>query len=205
MISRLPATDAPRVVDVLCEAFREYPVMRFVLGEDSRDYQKRLTTLIGFFVSARALRDEPMFGVAEGAELHAAATTSFPDLNESPAELVEFREGVWRELGSESRARYEACGVAWASFAMAEPHFHVNMIGVRDARRGLGLGKRLLEHVHGLSSAADRSIGVTLTTEDPANVPFYQHLGYEVVGWVRIAPELETWALFRENRPREEA
>ena len=38
--------------------------------------------------------------------------------------------------------------------------------------------------------ATPSSIGVTLSTETPANVPFYQHLGYEVVAW---NVEVEDW------------
>ena len=40
-------------------------------------------------------------------------------------------------------------------------------------------------------------VGVTLTTEDQANVSLYEHLGYEVVGQETVAPELRTWGFFR--------
>jgi hypothetical protein len=54
-----------------------------------------------------------------------------------------------------------------------------------------------MEEVHLMSRRRSKSRGVTLTTEDPANVALYEHLGYEVVGHARISPELETWGLFR--------
>ena len=34
-VFRLSGNDVAEVVDVLCEAFRDYPVMRFVLGTDA--------------------------------------------------------------------------------------------------------------------------------------------------------------------------
>ena len=40
-------------------------------------------------------------------------------------------------------------------------------------------------------------VGVTLTTEDQANVSLYEQLGYEVVGQVVVAPELRTRGFFR--------
>jgi hypothetical protein len=40
---------------------------------------------------------------------------------------------------------------------------------------------------------------VTLSTEDPANVPLYQHFGYQVTGHTRVAPALEAWVFFRPN------
>jgi GNAT superfamily N-acetyltransferase len=71
------------------------------------------------------------------------------------------------------------------------------MIGVRGRAQGEGLGRLLIEHVHSLSHEDSESEGVTLTTEDSANVSLYEHLGYEVVGKVVVAPELTTWGFFR--------
>ena len=48
-----------------------------------------------------------------------------------------------------------------------------------------------------MSREHPQSRGISLTTESAANVPFYQHLGYQMVGYGRIGPGLETWAFFR--------
>lgn len=195
-VTQLGHADVPSAVDVLAEAFQDYPVMRFVLGA-SAGSARRLHTLIQFFVMARVLRKEPLVGVADGTTLGAVAIASYPHRGESPPALAELRESVWRDLGADARARYDACGEAWSAFAMEAPHVHVNMIGVRPALQGRGLARRLLAHVHTLSAEMPESAGVTLTTEDPVNVPLYTHLGYAVVGHATIAPELETWSLFR--------
>jgi GNAT superfamily N-acetyltransferase len=71
------------------------------------------------------------------------------------------------------------------------------MLGVRTDAQGKGLGRRLLDRVHTLARDDAHAQGVTLTTEDPKNVALYRHCGYEVVGQARVAPELETWAMFR--------
>ncbi len=198
-VVRLSPKDVPPVVDVLADAFHDYPVMRFVLGERTDAYDARLHRLIEFFVMARALRDEPMLGVYSGATLAAAAVVSFPDRQENPPELGRLREAVWRELGPTARARYEACGAVWQTLSVSAPHIHLNMIGVHSSARGLGLGGRLLETVHHLSRETPGSEGVSLTTEDPANVPLYERAGYEIVGHARVAPDLETWSFFRRD------
>lgn len=210
-IVRIPSNRADRVVDVLCEAFYHYPVMRFVLADAADEYPSRLRTLVGFFVRARALRNEPLLGIPRAesagldpdAELAAAATVSFMDGRPSPPELAVLRDRVWTDLGEDARGRYERCGVAWSPLEeVGTRHIHLNMIGVRSGARGLGLARRLLEHVHDLSRERADSMGVTLTTEDPVNVPFYERMGYQVVGHARIAPELETWGMFRRD-PRD--
>lgn len=191
--------DAPEVVTVLCESFRDYPVMRFVLEEDGR-YRERLRKLVTFFVMARVFRDEVLMGIPGSAGLRAAALVSFPGAAQSPPELAELREELWAELGEGPRRRYEAFGSATARFEVEAPHIHLNMIGVRPAAQGRGLGRELMEAVHGLSASRERSTGVTLTTELESNVPLYEHFGYELVGRTEVDPSLTTWGFFRKDR-----
>jgi GNAT superfamily N-acetyltransferase len=193
----LSVSDAPRVIDTLCDAFRDYPVMRYVLGDRDPDYPGRLETLIRFFVTARVLRGEPMFGIRVGERLSAVATTSDPADRETPAGLAEARNACWEKLGDTARERYERCGKIWAGFSVPVPHWHLNMIGAREEVRGTGQGGLLLDRVHRLSREVRGSRGVSLTTEDARNVAIYEHAGYRVLDHARVAPELETWYLFR--------
>jgi ribosomal protein S18 acetylase RimI-like enzyme len=193
---RLPARtlapdDVPEVVDVLCESFFDYPVMRHILGTGD-DYAARLARLMTFFTRARVLRGEALLGVGvsdDPSALGAAALVSYPGARQNPPELDGLREVA--------RSRYEAFGAACAPFEREAPHLHLNMIGTRRAALGRGLGRTLLEAVHGLSAADAASTGVSLTTEVEANVALYRHFGYEVVGTVEVVPGLTTWGFFR--------
>jgi GNAT superfamily N-acetyltransferase len=133
----------------------------------------------------------------DGTDLAATALVSYPGRGKAPLELMTLRDKVWDELGPESRSRYEAFGAASAPFEVEVPHIHLNMIGVSRAAQGSGLGRNLIDHVHLMSRENAASQGVTLTTEDPANVPLYEHFGYKVVGHARLSPEFETWGFFR--------
>ena len=196
-VFELGEDDVGAVVSVLCESFFDYPTMRFVLGPDPRYYENQLRTLVHFFVMARVLRGEVVLGIGGDEGLSAAALVSRPTGPEAPPELGDLREKVWAELGTSARGRYEAFGAASAPFQVAAPHLHLNMIGVRRRAQSEGLGRLLIEHVHELSKEDSESQGVTLTTEDPANVSLYEYLGYQIVGRVVVAPELTTWGFFR--------
>jgi len=197
----LPPRQADDAVAVLCEAFYQYPVMRHVLGPGG-GYDRRLRTLIGFFVSARVLRDEPVLAVRDDAGgVVAAALVTLPGHRPSPQALDARREAVWRELGAAERERYEAYGTAGRQFHIEQPHCHLNMIGVRPAHAGRGLARELLGAVHARSLADPHSAGVSLSTETPANLGFYRRFGYRVLGHARVADDLETWALFRADGP----
>ena len=193
--------DPDEVVDVLSEAFRDYPVMRFVLGRDRADYERDLRTLVGFFVMSRALRGEYLFGVRaeENPErLEAAAIVSRPG-TPTPPPLASLREKVWESLGVDARSRYQTFADATSPFLPSEPHLHLNMIGVRRGLQGTGRGRSLLDHVHELSRNDPRSSGISLSTENHRNVALYQHAGYVLRGHAIVSPELETWALYRED------
>lgn len=193
----LSAAQEASVGEVLCAAFRDYPVMRFILGEDV-SYDERLAILVGLFVSARILRGEPMLGIADPTGgLAAAAILSLPGEQPPPPALVARREAVFAALGEDARRRYEAFGAAAGRFPVAAPHHHLNMIGVRPAAQGRGHGRHLLEAAHALAAADAASTGVSLTTEVAANVELYRHFGYAVLGETRVAPGLITWSCYR--------
>jgi ribosomal protein S18 acetylase RimI-like enzyme len=199
MIETLGPEAVSEIVDVLAEAFHDYPVMRFVLS-DSQDYDDDLRTLIGFFAASRVHRNEPMLGErTEAGDLEGVALVSYPD-RVSPPGVTEVREATWARLGALARARYEAFGAAAGSVEAPVPHTHLNMIGVRDAQRGTGLGRRLLEAVHEMSADDVASAGVSLTTENPRNVSLYRHFGYELLGERDVADAFTTWIMFRPDR-----
>lgn len=196
-VTTLSFDQVPEIVATFSDAFRDYPVMRYVLG-DAPPYEARLHRLVELFVSGRAWREEPMLGVRDaGGALLAAATMTLPEPRDPPAAFRALRESIWAELGADARARYDAFVAATEASAIAAPHHHLNMIGVRRALQGRGLARVLLGAVHDLAGRDERSTGVSLTTELPANVRLYERFGYDVRGHARVAETLETWTLFR--------
>lgn len=196
-ILRLAESDLPQVVEVLADSFFDYPVMRFVLDPAAPDYGDRLRTLVRFFALSRVLRGEILLGAGARVDLDGVALVSLPAGTSSPHALGGLREQMWGELGPEARGRYETCAAAWSRFDVDVPHIHLNMLGVRRRAAGRGMGRLLIDHVHAISRQTPDSRGVTLSTEDPANVPLYEHLGYRIIGHAGIAPGLETWGFFR--------
>ena len=193
----LPASRAEEITDVLCEAFYDYPVMRFVLG-DPPDYAERLRIMVGLFVASRVAREDLMLGVSDASgTLVGAALVNLPAPRTAAAWLEERREAVWRALGQAERTRYEAFGAATGQFERDDSHHHLGMIGVRRAHQGRGLSRLLLEEVHTRACGDAGSSGVSLSTEFPPNVGLYEHFGYRVAGHARVAPTLETWVMFR--------
>lgn len=196
--TRLTPDHARDVVDVFCDAFRAYPVMTYVVGPGQRDFDRRLQRLIELFV-LRRLKYAFALGVSAGDELAGAATMTLPGEPPAPPEIVALNDAVWAELGRDACERYERYKAATQPLSDPRRHHHLNMIGVRHAHMGRGLARPLLEAVARLAEDDPDSAGVSLTTEVPRNVDLYRHFGFRVIGQARVAPELETWSLFRER------
>jgi GNAT superfamily N-acetyltransferase len=192
----------PQAADVLSEAFFNYPVMKYVLGE-KEDYDIRLRKLVSYFVSARVLRKEPLLGIYNSEnKLVAAAAVTLPGEIPSPPELFKLRDELWAELGSEEKARYENYGNAAFGLLPKELHHHLNMIGVRNAYQGKGLARLLINAVEELVLELPFSTGVSLNTEVESNANFYLHLGFELLDKSHVDENLVTWGFFKSKRKK---
>jgi ribosomal protein S18 acetylase RimI-like enzyme len=196
-VKYLKEDNLSEIIKVLSEAFYNYPVMRYVL-RDKYYYKERLYKLIDFFISARIYRNEPMLGIYNiDGLLTAAAVVTLPDKIPTPEKLIEHRKELWEELGKEEQKRYEVYGKAAGSLMPSEPHHHLNMIGVRSSFQGRGLARKLINAVEELTLSHPESTGLSLNTEDESNVKLYLHLGYKVIGNVKVDNNFETWGFFK--------
>ena len=196
-VSRLTESDAPEVVDVLVDAFADYPVMRYVLGADGTT-RDRLTKLIGFFVFRRIQLGGPMLGVrAADGRLVGAAVMTLPSEPEPSRAVFAERDRTWAALGDDCRERHDAYGGVAKQFLPTQPHHHLNMLGIRHAEHGKGVARPLLAAVHQLAADDPHSAGVSLSTELSKNVQLYEHFGYRVLGSGWVEDAFETWGLFR--------
>lgn len=191
---------AEEVIDLLTEAFDGYPVMRHVLGDRERIPAVR-RALVRLFVLQRELRSDPILRLEQGGEPLAAMTLTLPHSPGAVPAADVVAESTWTQLGDEARSRYRQFADAANAVDAGVPNLHVNMIGVLRAGRGRGLARILLEAAHRHSLQDRGSSGVSLTTENPANVPFYERLGYRVIGQRQIAEGFATWGFFRPDDP----
>lgn len=172
--------------------------MRYVLKNADNRYKEHLYALIGFFVDSRLMRNWPLFGIRLRDGLVAVAAANSPGKKPRPRELQNVYEQMTMLIGKEATSRLEAFERASGLLVPDAPFYYLGMIGVRPEWQRQGLAGTLIDHLHVVSEADPLSTGVCLSTEDPANVALYQHLGFRVIGEADTG-ELHTWGMFREN------
>ncbi|UCH66582.1 MAG: GNAT family N-acetyltransferase [Ignavibacterium sp.] len=197
-VERLNRSDKEDAVRVLATAFHEYPVMRYILKSEGEKYESDLKALMGFFCEARLTKEFPLLGIRDGGELAATAGISEPEIKPRSPELNKVYNDLTNTIGADAIARYEAYGEK-SNPRLDESHYFLGIIGVLQAHQGKGYAKQIIEEVQRLSETHPTSKGVCLCTEDPPNVPLYEHLGYKVISEADVE-DVHTWAMFRENR-----
>lgn len=84
-----------------------------------------------------------------------------------------------------------------------EPHWYLEVLGVRPEVQGMGLGTRLLEPV--LARADEDGLPCYLETAREENLRFYRRLGFELEGQVQLLAEGPPhWAMSRPPRGEDE-
>src|SRR5688500_8337562 len=137
--------------------------MRFTVGNDD-DVAARERRLVRLFVTRRVRRGGPMLGVRGlDGSLVAAAVLTLPVEPEPPPDVAQIAADAWRDLGDTARQRYDAYAAAASFFGALPPHHHLNMIGVRRAPAGTGLGRARLDTVRTMAAVDCSAAGGALT------------------------------------------
>lgn len=193
-VRQLSRKDKSEVVSVLKTAFREYPVMRYVLRTTGEAYEKQLEALVDFFCEVRFIHDWPVLGIFADGTLVASALVNEPFAGPVPLpqpELEQLREVIGEEA-HERNMRYEEESNQGEP---SEPHHFLGMIGVLPEHQGNGYARDLLNSVKEMALRHPESRGICLNTEDKDNLTFYRHFGYEVISEFDVVG-LHSWCMF---------
>ena len=95
----------------------------------------------------------------------------------------EIEQSAWaaiNPLTGDGGVRYAAFWDWLGAHLPAEPCWFLDAVAVAPAAQGRGLGRTLV--MHGLERARADGCPAFLETGTPRNVPFYQSLGFQIVG-----------------------
>ena len=194
-VERLTKTHRDEAVETLVAAFWDYPVMRFVLGDTDR-YPAHIRAMIGLYADMRFARDWPVLGVRKEGKLAGVALISDPETKPLPAAYAGIEERLRATIGEAAWQRMLAFENQSDGLEPKCPHYFVGMLGVLPEYQGTGLSRLIMDEANRISSEDPRSEALCLSTESPGNLPYYEHLGFNVVGDADVGA-LHTWALIK--------
>jgi GNAT superfamily N-acetyltransferase len=185
-------------IEVLSVALEGDPLMHYFFHTQGADYRQNIRDLFRFSCQVRFELGWAVLGIVLDSKLVGVANVTEPEEASWPESLVRRYENLKSAIGTEATGRLERYSEITDSFRPADPHYHVGVGGFLPEAQGKGYGRKLIEEIHALSEAHPTSNGVALDTENPRNVPIYQHLGYEITAETQI-DDMVVWCMFRMN------
>jgi GNAT superfamily N-acetyltransferase len=194
-IERLTVAYRDEAVVVLSDAFRDYPVMRWVLSDSGRHYEEHLWALNDYFCSRRLVSGGLVLGAMVDGDLAGVSACDTPGDLLDEEEQREWTRTLIRDVGKDAAARLWKYDEVGQALMPSGDYHYLGMLGVLASHQGLGLGRRLVEATLDKARESPVSTGVCLHTETQGNVPFYELLGFEVIGEAEV-DGLHTWCMF---------
>ena len=180
--------DIEPVVRTLVRAFEDYPLMRQTIS--AVDYLDRLARYHRLFLTGIALPHGRIWTTDDHSAV-AVWTTPTTRTDLFPSLAAEFIDIAGDRAGL--AATYEQ---AMGILRPREPVWFLNVVGVEPTRQGQGLGRAVI--TPGLQAADADDAPAFLETQDPANVAFYEHLGFDVIAELHLPGNGPVhWAMWR--------
>lgn len=177
---QLTLSDVEQAAQVIAESFEEDPLVSFMLPFRAT----RVKTLLKFFRVYGEISIKNQRGYGAGEPLQAVAYWKFPnqeDMSISVSSLGKFLPLLFTmyPIGYfRARAALNQLDSLHKKYA-DEPHFYLDNLGVLQSARGKGLSSKLIRPF--LEMADAQKVIVYTDTVTPANVPLYEHFGFECV------------------------
>ncbi|MEU4605806.1 GNAT family N-acetyltransferase [Kribbella sp. NPDC023972] len=168
--------DVDAAVRTLTRAFEDYPMTR--MGLDPDNYLDRLTEYQRLFLTGIGLRHGRVW-VTDDASAVAVWTTPA-----TPPDAFAAHADAFAKLAGTRAALAAECEQAMGIFRPREPVWFLAVVGVDPDRQCQGLGRAVI--TPGLAAADAEHSPAFLETQDPANLAFYESLGFTVVAELEL-------------------
>jgi ribosomal protein S18 acetylase RimI-like enzyme len=183
-------------VAVLTAAFVREPWLRWTFAASPDDPREMLRALQELSCDIRYEMRWPLYGARIDGRLAGVAGVTIPGGN-WPASLDDAYAAFCAKIGPVATERLEAVSTLEQAHRPGPHNWDLGVIGVHPDAQRRGVARALLDVVHAGARQAPGSTGVYVSTADPANVPFYQRMGYHLLAEREVAPGIGFWALFR--------
>jgi ribosomal protein S18 acetylase RimI-like enzyme len=168
--------DVDAAVDTLTQALVDYPMTRACLDPDG--YVERLTQYHRLFLTGIGL---PHGRVWVTDDVSAVAIWFPPGL---PADVFARHSAAFEELTGSRTALTAEYAKAIALFHPRDPFWLLALAAVHPDRQRQGLGRAVI--APGLATADAAHSPAFVETQDPANVGFYESLGFTVIAELEL-------------------
>ncbi len=176
---------------MLGRAFVDDPLIRAIIGDvgDAGVRAKRMELLFGVILAEQCHSGQPVLGVMHEGRVGAAAIIEQVERPSSSAGTVihglTLMPDLLRAAGISGLVRAISTLDTLLKHRPPEPHIYLNVLGVEPSLQGRHFGVAIIDYLQGQAAMRPDLAGVYLETATEANVAYYSHVGYRVIGEIR--------------------
>ena len=195
IVRPITSSDIEPTVEALLSAFRGDPLIGFLFGHGWEE-KAHVAEFFRILLDVRVTMGMPAFCAERDGQIVGAVM----GYNASRPGWNEIQVGKWSAL---MRAvdglglRLGAYGELAEKFEPGERHFYLGVIGVRQGKKGSGVGGALLARFCEASSKDEESCGVYLDTASETSLRFYLRNGFVLRGEGILAKGTSLWCVFK--------
>lgn len=186
--------EAERIGAVLADAFRDDPVISWVIRDDEQRDEARAAFFSGYAAEELELGRRVQVAERDG-EVQAAALWTEPPGGLQSLTLAGVRElwGVRHLTGIRRFPRFIKLITATEGHYPKFPHYYLGTIGAADRARGSGIGGQLLRAT--LIECDATGMPAYLESSNPQNLSFYWRHGFRVLEELSLGRNAPTLTL----------
>jgi ribosomal protein S18 acetylase RimI-like enzyme len=194
MLGGASISDLPVIRRIVAEAFQSDPMMEWIFPDRTTRLDS-LATWLGLFVEGYLLGGR--VDVLRLEAIQAVAIWRMPGDDLAFPKVPSITGLLTALIG---RARAEQIGIGLRTIGTltpTQPFAYLHFLAVDISHQREGFGTMVVEP--GLMAAGHAGLGAHLETTNPACIPFYRSIGFEVSGHHKLGPTgPEIWALWRD-------
>ncbi|MCL6414813.1 GNAT family N-acetyltransferase [Aestuariirhabdus sp. Z084] len=183
---------------LLFHAYRECPIYQRLFSSELEGFSQRLRSGIREMCNIYFSAEDPVLGIMANERLAGVAVLSSPN-SKRLADILSWRWKMMLTAGFGCTDRVREYQGRVADHLM--DCYQVPLIGVSAQQRHHGLGKLLLDEIHKRVESDSNARGVVIDTANPAFLPYYEELGYQVIDTLAV-DGFEEKVLMRPNPVR---
>jgi len=176
---------------VLGRAFIDDPLISAIIGgvTDAGARAERMARLFSVILAEQCHSGQPVLGVIDDRRVGAVAIIEQVERPSSSAATIvrglSMMPEMIRAAGFSGLLRAISTLDTLLKNRPAEPHIYLNVLGVEPDLQRRHFGVALLDYLRDQAAMRPDLAGVYLETATEANVAYYTHVGYQVIGEIR--------------------
>lgn len=190
-VVRLDAGAFTEAKAILYRAYKHEPTFKYLFEYSRPGYDQRVRATIRELINLHFETNQDVIGLALDNHLIAVALLGNPDVRLNLARQLKWRARMMLTAGMDCTWRYIDYHQQIHKCLPQGLHHELPLMGVDEKYHNMGYGRQLMEAIENICQENPHSHGIGLDTGNNRHIDFFESIGFESVGQVKLGAVTE--------------